>query len=139
MTDARTNNTGAAGFDDDPWPACYDNEHAAWLDKWAPRCPIGNPQRVRDCLGYREREPGRLQLRVALTRGEGVCQAIVDEGPDTIHVRLLVCYDEDEEYDPKAEYCNCPVHVYLEQPLNDRKVIDIETDQEVPLHVPNWG
>ncbi|HWF25613.1 MAG TPA: hypothetical protein VG275_09205 [Solirubrobacteraceae bacterium] len=143
MTDASTNNTWPGGLDEDEWLALgwYNPEHAAWLEKWAPRCPDGKPQRVRECLGYREREPGRLQLRVALTLGEGVCNAIVDERPDAVHVRLLVYYheDEDEEYDPKAEYWNCPVHVYLEHPLNGRKVIDVETDREVPLYVPTWG
>jgi hypothetical protein len=141
MTDTSTNNTWPGEFGDEQWPAeeWYEEEHARWLDKWAPSCPDDNPQQVRDCLGYREREPGRLQLRVALTLGEGVCSAIVDERPDAVHVRLLICYHEDEDYGPNPEYCNCPVHVYLEQPLNGRKVIDVETDQEVPLHVPNWG
>jgi hypothetical protein len=40
---------------------------------WLPACPIGLPQNARECLGYREREPGRLQLRVPMLHNEGVC------------------------------------------------------------------
>ncbi len=116
-----------------------DLERAAWLEKWAPTCPIGNPQRVRTCVGYREREPGRLQLRVPLTRTEGVCEVIVEESDERILVRVLVCYEEDEDYDPRPEYVGCPVHVYLDQPLNDRAVIDQETEEALPPFVPHWG
>jgi hypothetical protein len=115
-----------------------DEERAAWLEKWAPDCPIGNPQRVRTCVGYREREPGRLQLRVPLARTEGVCEVIVAEDEEKILVRVLVCYEEDEDDEPRPEYVNCPVHVYLDQPLNDRAVVDEETTEELPLFVPHW-
>jgi len=116
-----------------------DDAHARWLEKWAPECPIGLPQRVAVCLGQREREPGRLQLRVAMCGGEGICETIVEEAEDTVRVRVLLCYDEERvaEYG-KREYVNCPVHVYLESPLAGRTVIDVQTDEPVPLFVPDW-
>jgi hypothetical protein len=124
---------------DKEWTAeWHDQERAEWLDKWAPKCPIGNPQYVRECLGYREREPGRLQLRVPLRSGEGVCEAIVDEHEDAVHVRVLVCFEEDGDDELHREYINCPVHVYLDGPLNGRAVIDVETDEALPLFVPSW-
>jgi len=113
-------------------------EHAEWLDRWTPRCPIGNPQRFRSCLAYREPEPGRLQLRVALTSGEGVCDVVVDEQEDVIYVRALLCYAPDDEETWPPEYCNCPVHVYLDRPLGDRPVFDIHRDGFLPRYTPAW-
>jgi hypothetical protein len=117
-----------------------DDDHARWLDRWTSPCPEGRPQRVGICLGHREREPGRLQLRVALCRGEGVCDLIVEEDEDTVRVRLLVCYD-DERVEPgeDREYINCPAHVYLDKPLGRRTVMDMQTDEPVPVFVPDWG
>jgi len=121
---------GADCFDDD--------EHARWLERWTSPCPDGRPQRVATCLGYREREAGRVQLRVALRGSEGVCDAIVEEDEENVVVRLLVCCDENSfEEDEDHEYVNCPIHVYLQKPLGDRSVIDVETDRPVPLFVPN--
>lgn len=113
-------------------------EHARWLDRWAPKCPIGNPQRIRPCLAFREREPGRLQLRVALAREEGVCNVVVDEQEDVVYVRALLCYDPDAEDMRTPDYWDCPVHVYLDRPLGDRGVFDIESDAFLPLHTPCW-
>lgn len=130
------------GEDSDDWTGAEfrdEDEHARWVERWTSPCPDRRPQRVANCLGHREREPGRLQLRVALTRGEGVCDVIVEEDQDTVRVRLLVCYDEDcLESWADREYTDCPVHVYLDQPLGDRTVIDVQTDEPVPLFVPNW-
>jgi hypothetical protein len=130
----------------DPAGACFhpdspygvDEKPAGWLEKWAPDCPIGNPQRVRTCVGYREREPGRLQLRVPLAGTEGLCEVIVEEHEEKILVRVLVCHEEDEEREPGPEYVDCPVHVYLDEPLNGRVVIDEETGEALALFVPRW-
>jgi hypothetical protein len=145
MTTYSNNGRGPDPADPDELPldiqTMYDvdDERAAWLEKWAPKCPIGNPQRLRMCVGYREREPGRLQLRVPLTRTEGVCEVIVEEHEETILVRVLVCYEEDPDDDLRPEYVDCPVHVYLDQPLNDRAVIDEDTREPLALFVPHWG
>jgi hypothetical protein len=125
---------------DENWdPEWYESEHAAWLDKWAPKCPIRNPQRVGHLLGYREREPGRLQLRVSMRPGtDGVCDSIVEETDDAVHVRVILCFeDRDESWDDR-EYWNCPVHVYLEKPLGDRSVIKADDEEALPLFVPDW-
>lgn len=112
----------------------------AEIDKWVPpQCPLGNPQRVAQCLAFREREPGRLQLRVAVMPGsEGICDAIVDETAHAVYVRVILCYHENKP-SRDEDSLNCPVHVYLEQPLNGRTVIDVDTEQALPLFVPSWA
>jgi hypothetical protein len=123
------------------------DEDGAWQDRWAPKCPIRNPQRVGRLLGYREREPGRLQLRVAIRpRTDGVCEAIVEESEATVHVRVLLCFeDRDESWDDR-ECWDCPVHVYLEKPLGARTVIAVRArtviavdgNEALPLYAPRW-
>lgn len=122
----------------------HEEERAAWRDQWSPKCPIGNRQRVCACVGYREREPGRLQLRMIVhPLSEGVCEAIVVENDHEILVRVLVCYEEadedNEDNEDNDDYMNCPVHVYLEKPLNGRPVIDVDSGEALPLFVPSFG
>jgi hypothetical protein len=128
-------------FDDESGGGWNNARHDddAWLDRWAPKCPIRNVQRVGRLLGYREREPGRLQLRVAIRpRTDGVCEAIVEECEATVQVRVLLCFeDRDESWDDR-EYWDCPVHVYLEKPLADRTVIAVDGDEGLPLYAPRW-
>ena len=33
---------------------------------------------------------------------------------------------------------DCPVHAYLDQPLGDREVIDVDTQKPLPLYAPRW-
>jgi hypothetical protein len=113
--------------------------HAAWCEKWAPRCPSGNQRFPRRALGFRERNIGELELRVALGSHEGgVCDVIVDERDDEVYVRVLLCYDPDDVDTRigkrKLEYTDCPVRVWLERPLGDRAVIDVDTDEELPYY-----
>jgi hypothetical protein len=119
---------------DEEWD---EDEHAAWLDTWAPRCPIGNPQRVARLVGYREREPGRLQLRAVMHTSEGICEAIAEEDEQSVRVRVLLCYEDDDDSE-EGEYFNCPVHVYLAAPLNGRTVVAVDTDRPLPLYAPQW-
>ena len=144
MVDTCLMNRGGTSKESRPesgWSAdSADDQHAEWLEKWTPACPIGNPQRLCTLVGYREREPGRLQLR-ALVRPstDGICEAIVEEDEHTVRVRVLVCYQERDQDEDIASFWNCPVHVYLEKPLNGRKVIDVDSEQALPLFVPSWG
>ncbi len=115
-----------------------DEDRIEWLWKWAPRCPDGRPSVPRKIIAYREREPGRLQLRVPLSGDEGVCEVVVEEDEKTVRVRALICYDDDEDESESHEQVNCPVHVYLDRPLQDRRVIDVETGAVLPLFVPSW-
>ncbi len=102
------------------------------------RCPIGLPQRPCKCIGYREREHGRLQLRIVMSSDEGICDAIAEETDDCVYVRVILCYDEATQ-GPTVDYTDCPTHVYLEQPLGERAVIDAFTGGQVPPVVPDWG
>ena len=130
----------------------WDTEaHAKWCDKWAPRCPVGNSQRLRHPIGFRERNVGELELRVALGGDDyGVCEVVVDERDDEVHVRVLLCcpddehecsddHDDDDDEQPvphRREYIHWPVRVWLESPLGERAVIDVDTDEELPLYTP---
>lgn len=85
-------------------------------EDWEP-----HEQRWRECTGHMEREPGRLQVRAALRRGEGVCSVLFEENAASVKVLILVCGTAD----PDSEYVDCPVHIYLEEPLGDRPVLDV--------------
>ena len=92
-------------------------------------------RRASACLRYREREPGRLQLRVVLRRGEEVCEIVVEEDAEQVRVLILLC----GEIEDRTEAMDCPYSVYLDAPLADRRVVDIARgDAELDLFVPNW-
>ena len=122
----------------DQLDAWDEHEHAAWLDTWAPRCPIGNLQRAAHLVGYREREPGRLQLRAVIRVDEGLCEVIAEEDEESVRVRVLLCYEDTDDPILAREALNWPIHVYLEQPLNGRTVISVDTDEPLPLYVSRW-
>jgi hypothetical protein len=110
--------------------------HAAWCAKWAPRCPDGDPQRVRRAVAFRERNVCELELRVPLAIGEhGVCQVIFEESDDMVLVRVLVCVDEQADAFPR-EFMNCPVRVWLDRPLENRMVVDLDSNETLPLFSP---
>jgi hypothetical protein len=112
--------------------------HEKWLEKWAPECR----RRVRRALGFWERNLCELELRVLLGGDDrGVCRVILDERADEVYVRVLVCVCDDDDDDgsaPDREYLDCPVRVWLKQPLGDRAVIDVDSDEELPLYTPAW-
>jgi len=112
-----------------------DEAHAAWCEKWAPPCPDGNPQRLRRAVGFRERDLHELELRVPFAREEnGACQVIVEESDDIILVRVLVCLDEGADALPPArEFMTCPVRTWLDRPLGNRKVVDVDSNEALPL------
>lgn len=115
--------------------------HRLWCEMWAPCCPDGNPQRVCHPLGFRERNVGELELRVALGGNDGgVCQVIADEREDEVYVRVLVCrHDEDHAAaEPRLDYSDWPVRVWLEQSLGERAVVDVDRDEELPLYKPRY-
>lgn len=117
----------------------FDSEaHEKWLRKWAPECR----RRVRRPLGFRERNISELELRVALGGYDrGVCRVILDERDDEVYVRVLVCSCEDGDDDGNErdrEYMDCPVRVWLKEPLGKRAVIDVDTDEELPLFIPAY-
>ena len=133
--------------------------HEDWLAKWAPPCPDGNPQRLLEILGFRLKGADLLQLRVVLKQDDGgVCQAIVEEHPDRVYVRALACLEEEEEEEKedwpdsfsqpteggnpgwrRPREIDCPCNVWLDAPLDERVVIDVDSDEELPFFIPRWG
>lgn len=75
---------------------------------------MGLPQVARECLGYYERDPGRLQLRFGALDHEGACDVVLEETPTHVIVRLLLCCREELfESDVPAEERE---HAYLQEP-----------------------
>jgi hypothetical protein len=89
------------------------------------------PRRLepRQCVGYMEREPRRLQLRFGFCGDEHVDDIVLAEDEETVVVFATVCTPMSGE--PRA-WCEGPVHVYLESPLGDRAVIDGVSGDAVP-------
>jgi hypothetical protein len=89
------------------------------------------PRRLepRDCTGYMEREPGRLQLRFGLCGDEHVDDIVVAEDECTVVVFATVCTSVSGEVGGHYEG---PWHVYLERPLGGRAVIDGASGNGVP-------
>jgi hypothetical protein len=54
----------------------------------------------------------------------------------------MLCYEhgKDEGYvhPCRREYMDCPVRVWLDAPLGDRAVIDVDDEEELPLYVPEY-
>jgi hypothetical protein len=93
-------------------------------ERWVP-----HEQRWRACEGHMEREPERLQLRVALRGRESVCSVLFEEDEESVTVLILVCGEDS----PEAEWVDCPVHIYLERPLGERTVRDVvQQRRQVP-------
>jgi hypothetical protein len=111
-----------------------------WMKDWPP-CPDGDPIELRHALGFRERSIRELELRVLLGGDDrGVCQVIVDERDDEVHVRVLVHQpNEGQRVTPgDREYLDWPVRVSLVRPLGNRPVIDMDSDDELPPYAPEY-
>jgi hypothetical protein len=127
------------------WPEEWNEDlRALWCDRWQPNwCPVGNQQIRGRPLGFSKQTACELELRVALRRDEGVCQVIVDELGDEVYVLVITCYEEEEpEHElpaPLGERLDCPVRVWLDRPLGDRAVINVDTDKELDLYTPAYG
>ena len=52
------------------------------------------------------------------------------------------CDDDADDADDGTrhyrEYTDCPVRVWLKQPLGERAVIDVNSDEELPLYIPEY-
>jgi hypothetical protein len=129
-----------ADYLDDPFARDVDHELSEQIDEvWFPVCPRGLPQRVRRCLGYYERDPGRVQLRFAALDDEGLCDVLIDERDSHVVVRVVICRTDDplERY-PEPGLAEERTHAYLQAPLAGRPLIDFETGEPVPFYVPTW-
>jgi hypothetical protein len=104
-----------------------DDEH--W-ENMAP--PLDDtPRRLvpRSFVAHREREPGRLQLRLVLARDEHVDDIVVDEEDDRVIAFASVCTPTTGAHPEQMEG---PFHVYLERPLGDRTVVDALSGRTLP-------
>ena len=86
--------------------------------------------RPRRCVGYMEREPGRLQLRYVTCGDEHIDYIEVAEDDDSVVVLGTVCTSVMGEDGDAVE---CPYHKYLERPLGERTVIDGFGGEPVPF------
>jgi hypothetical protein len=82
-----------------------------------------------------EREAGRLQVRIALKGDEHVDDILVAEDERAVVVYATVCTAVAGE---EGEWWEGPHHVYLDQPLGERDVIDGTTGESVP-YVNVWA
>jgi hypothetical protein len=85
--------------------------------------------RPRACDGHMEREAGRLQLRYSVQREEHLDEIVVAEDGERVVVLGAICAPIGLL---PGHLVECPYHVYLEQPLGDRTVIDAVTGTPVP-------
>lgn len=81
------------------------------------------------CVGYMEREPGRLQVRFVIGSEQHVDEIVFAEDDDAVVVYGTVCSPANLEVGERYEG---PWHIYLERPLGDRRVIDGVTGKDVP-------
>jgi hypothetical protein len=89
------------------------------------------PRRLapRSFTDHCEREPGRLRLRLVLARDEHVDDIVVEEEDDRIVAFAAVC---SPTIGAPPEQGEGPFHVYLEEPLGERKVIDALSGRALP-------
>jgi hypothetical protein len=100
-----------------------------------PQPELAHVRRPRSCFRYREREPGRLQLRVVLRPGENVCEILVEENETRVEVLILIC----GEIEGGNGAMDCPFHAYLSAALGDREVVDMARNgAKVEHFIPNW-
>jgi hypothetical protein len=89
------------------------------------------PRRLepRPCVGYMEREPGRLQLRLELRGDDHVDEIVVAEDERAVVAFATVCTSAGGG---AGSVCEVPCHVYLERPLGERTMIDGTSGHDVP-------
>lgn len=85
------------------------------------------------CVAHREREPGRLQLRLLLSGDDHLEELLVEEDDRAVVVYATVCTSVAGR---PSEPVDVPAHVYLRRPLDGREVIDGSTGQPVPYRRP---
>jgi hypothetical protein len=55
-------------------------------------------------------------------------------------VCVIACLPDDDPLRarPKEEVC-CPCNIWLDAPLGERTVINVDTGRELTLYIPRWG
>jgi hypothetical protein len=110
------------------------------IARWAPPCPAGHPQRPTAAIAHRDKLGGLIQLRAIMHPSDGICSVVIQESVDLVLVRVILCRPEDTwDDDDDSELFNCPVRVWLDEPLDGRVIIDVETGLRLPPHEPQWS
>jgi hypothetical protein len=91
---------------------------------------IARYRQPRRCVGCRERDPCRLQLRYVTVGDEHMDNVMVAEDAERVVVFGVMCMPEVQDIHQRAD--ESPYHVYLKAPLGDRTVIDGFTGEVVP-------
>jgi hypothetical protein len=81
--------------------------------------------------------------QVVLEWRDGICNVIVDERPDLVYVRVLGCHPKDpadapRDPDRSREDLDSPRRVYLDAPLGERIVVDVDSGEPLPMYIPRW-
>ena len=102
-------------------------------EDWEDMAPMldPTPRRLapRSCVAYCEREPGRLQVRLVVDRDEHIDDIVVIEDDDSVVVCASIC---SPTTGARRDQIDAPFHVYLEEPLGERKVVDALSGRAVP-------
>jgi hypothetical protein len=102
-------------------------------EDWEDMAPMldPTPRRLapRSCVAYCEREPGRLQVRLVVDRDEHIDDIVVIEDDDSVVVCASIC---SPTTGVRRDQIDAPFHVYLDEPLGERKVIDALSGRAVP-------
>jgi hypothetical protein len=102
-------------------------------EDWDDMAPMldPTPRRLapRSCVAYCEREPGRLQVRLVVDRDEHIDDIVVIEDDDSVVVCASIC---SPTTGVRRDQIDAPFHVYLEEPLGERKVVDALSGRAVP-------
>jgi hypothetical protein len=97
-------------------------------------------QRLLEVAGFRLKAPDHLQLRIILRAEDGGgCHVIVGEREDCLFVRAMAHRDEDTWRQLPTDEMDCPCNYWLDAPLGERVVIDVDTGAELPFFIPRWG
>jgi hypothetical protein len=110
------------------------------FQRWAPPCPAGHPQRPTPAIAHRDKLNGLIQLRALMQPADGICSVVIQESYDLVLVRVILCRPHDDwDDDDESELFNCPVRIWLDEPLDDRWVIDVEAGKRLPPYEPTWS
>jgi hypothetical protein len=107
------------------------------LSRWAPACPHGHPQRPVPGFAYRDKGGGLVQIRVSVRRNQNICSVVVQEGIQLVLVRVILCCPGGN-WDDCSKPLNCGAKAFLDDDLDGRWVIDVESGESLPPWEPGW-
>jgi hypothetical protein len=125
-------------------------EFASWepdrpetaLGPTVPPCPDGNDQRLVEILGFRLKVADYLQLRVLTRDGDrGICHVTLEQDPGQVRVLAVACLHEADHESWRrtpSTRMDSPCNLWLDEPLDERTVVDIDSGLPLPLCIPGW-